>query len=87
MADFIHSRKYLDGGNIVEVDCDTQCNVMLLTDSEFSKYKSRRSFHYYGGHYKYFPASISAPHSGDWNIVIDLGGGRANIKYSIRVIK
>jgi hypothetical protein len=60
---------------------------MLLTDSEFSNYKNRRSFNYYGGHFTNFPARLAAPSSGYWNVVIDLGGGSANIRYSIHVIK
>ena len=39
MAEFIHSREHLNRGNIVQVDCDTQCNVMLLSDTEFSNYR------------------------------------------------
>ena len=87
MGDFIHGREYLNSGNIIEVDCDTQCNVMLLTDTEFSNYQAGQSFNYYGGHFKYFPAHLAAPSPGFWNVIIDLGGGSAVIKYSIRVIK
>lgn len=87
MADFIHGREYLDIGDAVEVNCDTQCNIMLLTDAEFSNYKNGQSFNYHGGHFKFFPAHIPAPGSGYWNVIIDLGGGSANIRYSIRVIK
>jgi hypothetical protein len=87
MTDFIHSREYLNDGDIVVVDCDTQCNVMLLTDTEFSSYRRGQRFNYYGGHYSRFPARIAAPSSGYWNVVIDIGGARASIRYSIGVIK
>jgi hypothetical protein len=87
MANFIHAREHLDRGDSVIVDCDTQCNVMLLSDTDFSNYRIGRDFHYHGGHYKRFPVSLSAPGPGYWNVVIDLGGGSANIKYSIRVVK
>jgi hypothetical protein len=87
MGQFIHGREYLGSGDLVEVDCDTQCNVMLLTDNDFASYKRDEAFNYYGGHFKYFPARLSAPYAGSWNIIIDLGGGSANIRYAIRVIK
>ncbi|MGR3893586.1 DUF1883 domain-containing protein [Pseudomonas sp. 1176_21] len=82
---FLHSREHLNEGDIVEVWCSHQCNVRLTTDSHFSNFKNGRQHTYYGGFYKMLPARISAPHSGYWNITIDLGGGSANIKHSITV--
>ncbi len=64
MADFIHGREYLDEGNIVVVNCDTQCNVLFLTDSNFSSYRSGQAYRYHGGHYKYFPVRIPVPSFG-----------------------
>ncbi|MCL8351519.1 DUF1883 domain-containing protein [Acinetobacter baumannii] len=26
---------------------------------------------------------MNVPHTGTWNVVIDLGGGRANIRYNL----
>ncbi len=87
MSDFIHSREYLSAGDVVVLDCDTQCNFMLTDDSNFSSYRSGKPYTYYGGKFEYFPAQITAPSTGYWNITIDLGGGRANIQYSLNVIK
>lgn len=87
MSDFIHARKYLNTGDTVQLDCDTQCNFMLLDDANFNNYKNRKKFTYYGGHFTHFPAHITAPHTTTWNVVIDLGGGRANIKYNLSVIR
>jgi hypothetical protein len=84
---FIHSREYLNRGDVVQLDCDTQCNFMLTTDSEFSSYRSGRRFRYYGHHYSRFPARLVAPHSDNWNITIDLGGGGANIRYNISILR
>jgi hypothetical protein len=58
-----------------------------MDDSNFYSYKSRQSHHYYGGFFEYFPAKIRVPHSGHWNVVIDLGGGSANIRYKLAVFK
>jgi len=87
MADYIHGRQHIDSGDTVKVDCDTQCNVMLLSDNDFSSYKAGRSYNYHGGFYKHFPALITVPRNGFWNVVLDLGGGSAQIRYEINVIK
>lgn len=84
---FIHSREYLQEGDVVVVQCSHQSNVMLTTDSNFQQYRSRGRFHYYGGNFNRFPARITVPSSGYWNVTIDLGGGVANIRYSINVSK
>ncbi len=82
----IQGREYLNNGQSVRVDCDTQCNVLVLDDHNYTSYQSGRAYNYYGGFYTRFPAIIAPPHAGYWNIVIDLGGGGANIRYSISVI-
>jgi hypothetical protein len=83
---FIHAREYLMQGQSIRVDCDTQCNVMLTDDSNFNNYRSGHGFRYYGGFYDRFPAVIAPPHPGHWNVTIDVGGGSANIRYSITVV-
>lgn len=78
----------MNRGDIVQLDCDTRCNFMITADSDFSSYRSGGGlFHYYGGHYRYFPARIVVPHANNWNITIDLGGGRANIRYNLSIIR
>lgn len=84
---FLHKREFLDSGDLAVVDCSHQCNVMLLDDNNFQKYKSRRAFRYLGGFFKRLPAQIVANKIGYWNIVLDLGGGSARIKHSIRILK
>lgn len=84
---FIHSREYLNGGDVAVVNCDHQCNVLLMEDHDFSNFKRGSSHRYHGGFYKMLPARIPAPTSGWWNVVIHLGGGSANIRYSINVVK
>jgi hypothetical protein len=85
--DFIHSWDYYDEGDIVVLNCDTQCNFTIMDDSNFSSYRHGGRHSYYGGHFKYFPARIVVPSSGYWNVVIDLGGGSASIRYSLSSIK
>ncbi|MDG4890910.1 DUF1883 domain-containing protein [Mesorhizobium sp. WSM4887] len=87
MSDFIHARDYLNAGDTVVVECSHQCNVLVMDDANFQNYRSGRSFHHYGGFYERLPARIAVPHTGYWNTVIDLGGGRANIRYNIGYLK
>lgn len=87
MSDFIHAREYLDANDVVIVNCDYQCNVLVMDDANFNNYRRGGRFQYYGGHYKRLPARISVPHSDHWNTVIDLGGGRATIRYNIEYLR
>lgn len=82
---FLHKREYLQEGDVVEVDCSHQCNVLLTTDTHFSNYKNGRRYEYYGGFYERLPARIAVPHTGNWNITIDIGGGSARLTHSIRI--
>lgn len=86
MSDFLHKREHLNAGCIVEVDCSHQCNVIVLDDHNFSKYRSGQGFQHLGGLFKKFPARVQVPNAGYWNVVLDLGGGSANIRHSIRFI-
>lgn len=84
---FIHSREYLEKGQVLELTCDSSCNVLLTDDLNFSLYKKGEIFQYYGGHFTDFPARVAAPMSGEWNITIDAPDGKTDFTYSMRVIK
>lgn len=73
-------------GDCALVDCSHQCNVLIMTDTNFRNYKNGRRYRYYGGFYNRLPAQISVPNTDNWNIVLDLGGRSANIRHSIRII-
>ncbi|MHB8364853.1 MAG: DUF1883 domain-containing protein [Vulcanimicrobiaceae bacterium] len=79
--DFIHGREYLDEEDIVVINCSHQCNVLVLDDASSASYRSGGRFEHRGGHHKRFPARISVPYTGNWNVTLDLGGGSANIRY------
>jgi hypothetical protein len=87
MADFIQAREYLEEGDIVVVNCDHQCNVLVMDDHNFDSYRRGGRATYYGGFYQRLPARIAVPSTGYWNVVLDLGGGRANIRYGFSYIK
>jgi hypothetical protein len=79
----IHDREWLEAGTTVRVDCDHQCNVLVMDDHNYSQYRRSASFHHFGGFFQRLPALIGVPDTGHWNTVIDLGGGQASIRYSI----
>jgi hypothetical protein len=83
---FIHQRRELKKGDVVQLDCDTQCNFMLLSDRDYAAYQQVRRFKYHGGTFKRFPARITVPETGPWNIIIDLAGAKSEIQYNITVV-
>jgi hypothetical protein len=86
MPDHLHRRLFLKSGDVVEVDSNTQANVLLMDDSNYSDYRAGRSHRYHGGFFTHFPARLAPPSSGYWNVALDLGGRRGTIRHSIRVI-
>jgi hypothetical protein len=58
-----------------------------MDDNNFERFRDGDEHTCYGGHYTHFPARIAVPSSGNWNIVLDLGGGSANIRYGFNVLK
>ena len=84
---FLHYDLSLSSNDVVEVTLDKQANVRLLDDINFSRYKSGQQHTYYGGLAKVNPVRISAPHSGHWNLVIDLGGYAGTVRASVRTIR
>jgi hypothetical protein len=79
----IHAREHLDARTSVRVDCDHQCNVMVMDDANYARYRRGDRFTYQGGFCRRFPALIGVPRSGHWNVVLDLGGGSARFRYGI----
>ncbi len=84
---FIHSRRKLNQGDIVELNSDSFCNFMLTDDHDFSADKKSGIFGYFGGHFKAFPARITVPYTGEWNIVIDTPNGEPVTSWELKVIR
>ena len=84
---YLHYNFHLQSGEIVEVTLDKQANVLLLDDSNYSKYRRGKQHRYYGGLAIESPTRISPPHTGHWHLVVDLGGYTGTVKASVRTIK
>lgn len=87
MGNFLHKRVHVGPDECVLVQISIAANVMLLSDANFAKYRSGRGgYEYYGGHYRSTPVHIRPPRSGDWNVVIDLGGRAGRIRTSVQIV-
>lgn len=84
---YLHYDLQLDSGDIVEVKLDKQANVRLLDDNNYMKYKRGEKHAFYGGLAKVSPIRITPPHSGQWNLVIDLGGYTGSVNVAVNVLK
>lgn len=80
----IHSREYLNGGDVVVVDCTHQSNVLVMDDSNLAAYRRGASARYYGGFYERLPARIPVPHAGNWNVLLEAPRGA---RYGMSVIR
>lgn len=82
---YLHSRVSVPPGARIVVELEgTEANVMAMDDRAFAAYQRGRQFAYMGGHFRASPAILSVP-EGDWNVVVDLGGGRGQVRAVIRV--
>lgn len=86
MADFIHYELNAGPDNVIEVEVDKRANVLLMDRSNFSAYRSRRSYRYFGGQALRSPVRLVPPHTGSWHVVIDLGGAPGYVNSACRVI-
>lgn len=84
---YLHNRILVNAGQTISVQCSHQINVLVMDDTNYSRYKRGQSAQYYGGFYTHFPANITVPHTGHWNVVLALPPGhRATIRHSINII-
>jgi hypothetical protein len=90
---FIHQREHLNEGDLVVIDCSQPCNIRLMSDANFRSFKNGARHSYHGGAFERFPARISAPSTGFWNITLDTVTRRAvsvtrkpKMEYSIRIV-
>lgn len=91
---FIHQREHLNEDDVVEIQCSQTCNIRLMSDANFRSFKNGGRHTYHGGAFDTFPAKITVPSSGFWNITIDTVSRRAvsvtrkpTLKHSIKIIR
>ena len=67
---FVHQREHLNDDDIVVIECSQRCNIRLMNDANFRSFKNGGRHTYHGGHFERFPAKITVPSPGVWNITI-----------------
>ena len=83
---YLHSEFYLTPNQTVRVTLDKQANVKLLDDQNFSAYRHGGRHTYYGGLVRRSPFFVSPPHSGNWHVVVDLGGYAGSVRAAVDVV-
>ncbi|GGU81789.1 hypothetical protein GCM10009504_43070 [Pseudomonas laurentiana] len=92
---FVHRREHLNEDDIVVIECSQRCNIRLMSDANFRSFKNGGRHTYHGGAFDRFPAKITVPSSGFWNITLDTAGPRLNnaaarkttFTHSIKIIR
>ena len=83
---FLHTEFVGGPSDLALVTLDAQANVMLLDDTNFSAYKSGRSFRYYGGWVTHSPVKLSPPHQGRWHVIVDIGRSSGSVRAAVRIV-
>lgn len=91
---FIHQREQLNEDDVVVIQASQACNIRLMNDANFRSFKNGGRHAYHGGAFESFPAKITIPSSGFWNITIDTVTRRAisvtrkpTLQHSIKIIR
>ena len=71
-------------GEVVEVTLTKGANVLLMTGSDLSSYKSGRRHRYIGGLARKSPVRLQVPNTGHWYFAIDMNGLRGTTRASVR---
>jgi hypothetical protein len=85
-VNFLHAEFRGGPQTTVVVTIDSQCNVMLLSDTDFAAYRSGLSFQYYGGWATPSRVHLVPPRYGHWHVVVDLGGRAGAVRAAVQVV-
>lgn len=81
-----HDLKQVSAGSIVEVDMGYAANVRVMTSSNYLNFKAGRRHQYIGGYVTSSPYRVTIPTSGQWYVVVDLGGHAGKVSSAVRVL-
>lgn len=83
---YLHYPVTASAGTLVVVELDKQTNVKLLGSTNYQRYRRGDKHWYYGGLTERSPFRVQVPNTGDWHIVIDLGGYSGTVRASVNVV-
>ena len=84
---FIHMREFMGGGDVAIVDCARECRIMLMNDANFSCYRRGKKFFCRGDTRYPLPASLMAPATGFWNIVLEFAADAPEPRHSVQIVR
>ncbi len=82
---FLDYRVSTGPNSVIEVTVSNAANVLVMDESNFQSFKSGRQHRYHGGYYTQSPVIIKVP-SGQWHVVIHLGGLTGHVSAAVRVL-
>jgi hypothetical protein len=84
---FIHYElNYVKKSTWVEVVLSAQANVGLIDQENYHLYKNGEKFTMHGGWATTSPVRLQVPYDGVWQIIVDLGGYKGNVKATCKII-
>ncbi|MFF7708934.1 DUF1883 domain-containing protein [Pseudomonas sp. NPDC007930] len=92
---FVHQREHLNEDDLVVIECSQRCNIRLMNDANFRAFRNGGRHTYHGGAFDTFPARITVPSTGFWNITLDTAGPRLRnqplkntaFKHKIKIVR
>jgi hypothetical protein len=76
-----------ESGSIVHVTLEgVESDVMLVSSSDVSQFKSDQRVPYWGDHYKRSPARLRVPSAGHWHVLV-VPGPDGRVRASARVLQ
>lgn len=87
MKYLVYDLKQLKRGERIQITLSgSAANVCLMDSSNYSNYKSGRSYRYVGGLIKRSPVVLGVPNTGHWYVTVDMKGLRGTTNASVKVL-
>ncbi len=77
----------LAAGQVVEVSLNIAANVRLLDSANLGLFRAGQSYRYFGEHVTQTPYRLTVPSTGQWHLVIDLGGAAGELRPDVKVFR
>jgi hypothetical protein len=91
---YIHQREHLNEDDVVIIESSQTCNIRMMSDANFRSFKNGGRHTYHGGAFDSFPAKLTVPSTGFWNITLDTVTRKAvsvtrkpSLTYSIKILR
>lgn len=83
MFEHIHARNYLEKESVIRVHLKDACWVRVMDDMNYNRFRRSEDYRAIVDVVSISPHDVVVPHSGMWNVVLDLNGSAGNIRHRI----